>query len=101
MSAHPDRRRGAAYRRAHAACISVTIESLRIGPRQLIPAVDATARRSEAGVNEHRRWRMLPTLAVAGFLLLQSAAALAGGVIVTIIDGRKVKADITLPDPDG
>lgn len=58
-------------------------------------------RRSEAGVNEHRRWRMLPILAVAGFLLLQSAAALAGGVVVTIIDGRKVKADITLPDPDG
>ena len=33
--------------------------------------------------------------------LLYSAAALAGGVVVTIIDGRKAKADITLPNPGG
>ena len=52
-------------------------------------------------MNAHRRWRMFPTLAVAGFLLLQSSAVLAGGVVVTIIDGRKAKADITLPNPGG
>jgi len=40
-------------------------------------------------------------IAVAGILLLQSAAACAGGVVVTIIDGRKAKADITLPNPNG
>jgi hypothetical protein len=44
---------------------------------------------------------MIPTLAVAGLLLLQSAAAMAGGVVVTIVDGRKAKADITLPNPGG
>jgi hypothetical protein len=44
---------------------------------------------------------MIPTFAVAGLLLLQSAAAMAGGVVVTIIDGRKAKADITLPNPGG
>ncbi len=66
-----------------------------------IPEADARARRSEAGVNEHKRWRMLPTLAVAGFLLLLSAAAHAGSVVVTIIDGTKARADITLPNPGG
>jgi hypothetical protein len=40
-------------------------------------------------------------LAAAGFLLLQSACAFAGGVVVTIIDGNKAKADITLPNPNG
>lgn len=40
-------------------------------------------------------------IAVAGFFLLQSAIACAGGVIVTIVDGRKAKADITLPNPGG
>jgi uncharacterized protein DUF6689 len=52
-------------------------------------------------VNDRRRWRMFPTLAVAGFLLLQVSSALAGGVVVTIIDGRKAKAEITLPNPGG
>lgn len=52
-------------------------------------------------MDEHKRWPMIPTLAVAGLLLLQSAGAIAGGVVVTIIDGRKAKADITLPNPDG
>jgi len=40
-------------------------------------------------------------IAAAAFLLLQSAAACAGGVVVEIIDGRKAKADITLPNPNG
>ncbi|HKE48353.1 MAG TPA: DUF6689 family protein [Rhodanobacteraceae bacterium] len=44
---------------------------------------------------------MLPTLAIAGWLLLECGSALAGGVVVTIIDGRKAKADITLPNPGG
>lgn len=48
-----------------------------------------------------KRWPKLAVIAVAGFLLLQSAAAFAGGVVVTIIDGRKAKADITLPNPGG
>jgi hypothetical protein len=48
-----------------------------------------------------KRWPRLPVIAVAGFLLLQSAAACAGGVVVEIIDGRKAKADITLPNPNG
>jgi uncharacterized protein DUF6689 len=52
-------------------------------------------------VDNHRRGRVLSTLAVAGLLLLESGAALAGGVVVTIIDGRKAKADITLPNPGG
>jgi len=52
-------------------------------------------------VDEHKRWRMIPTLTVAGLLLLQSAGAIAGGVVVTIVDGRKAKADITLPNPGG
>jgi len=47
------------------------------------------------------RWRMIPTLAVAGLLSLFSAAAVAGSVVVTIIDGRKAHADITLPNPGG
>ena len=44
---------------------------------------------------------MVPVLAVAGCLLFLSSAALAGGVVVTIIDGNKAKADITLPNPGG
>lgn len=48
-----------------------------------------------------KRWPKLPVIAVAGILLLQSAAACAGGVVVTIIDGRKAKADVTLPNPNG
>lgn len=44
---------------------------------------------------------MLTALAVAGFLQLASSAALAGGVVVTIEDGRKAKAEITLPNPGG
>jgi len=52
-------------------------------------------------VNVQKRWPKLPVIAVAGLLLLQSAAACAGGVVVTIVDGRKAKADITLPNPNG
>jgi uncharacterized protein DUF6689 len=53
-------------------------------------------------VNVQKRWPRLPVIAVAGLLLLQSAAACAGGsVVVEIIDGRKAKADITLPNPNG
>ena len=44
---------------------------------------------------------MLPTLAVAGWLLLAAGSAFAGGVVVEIVDGRKAKADITLPNPGG
>ncbi|MGH8172245.1 MAG: DUF6689 family protein [Rhodanobacteraceae bacterium] len=47
-----------------------------------------------------RTRRAIPVLALLA-LLLQSTAALAGGVVVTIIDGRKAKADITLPNPGG
>lgn len=43
---------------------------------------------------------MIPILVVAG-VLLQSAAATAGSVVVTIIDGRTAVADITLPNPGG
>lgn len=46
------------------------------------------------------RWLIVTTLAVLG-LLLHSAAAVAGGVVVTIIDGRKANAEITLPNPGG
>jgi len=46
------------------------------------------------------RWLIVATLAVPG-LLLHSATAVAGGVDVEIIDGRKAKADITLPNPGG
>jgi len=46
------------------------------------------------------RWLIVTTLAVWG-PLLHSAAAAAGGVDVEIIDGRKAKADITLPNPGG
>jgi hypothetical protein len=44
---------------------------------------------------------MLRNLAVAAALLLASESALAGSVVVTIIDGRKARADITLPNPGG
>ena len=47
------------------------------------------------------RRRTIPTFAVLALLLLHSAVAVAGGVDVTIIDGRKAKADITLPNPGG
>lgn len=47
------------------------------------------------------RRRTIPTFAVLALLLLYSAVAAAGGVVVTIIDGRKAKADITLPNPGG
>jgi hypothetical protein len=52
-------------------------------------------------VNVQKRWPKLPVIAVAGFFLLQSAIACAGGVVVTIVDGRKAKAEITLPNPNG
>jgi len=44
---------------------------------------------------------MLSALAIAAALTLASGAALAGSVVVTIIDGRKAKAEITLPNPGG
>lgn len=51
-------------------------------------------------MNGRKRWRAIPTFAVAA-LLLHTAAASAGSVIVTIIDGDKARADITLPNPGG
>jgi len=47
------------------------------------------------------RGRMMATWVLLAMSLLYSAAAGAGGVVVTIIDGRKAKADITLPNPGG
>jgi hypothetical protein len=47
------------------------------------------------------RWPKLPVIAAAALFVLQPAIACAGGVVVTIIDGRKAKADITLPNPNG
>lgn len=47
-----------------------------------------------------KRWQAIPTFAVA-VLLLYAAAASAGSVVVTIIDGDKAVADITLPNPGG
>ena len=47
------------------------------------------------------RSRTLPMIAVAAFVLLAPWVARAGGVDVTIIDGRKAKADVTLPNPLG
>ena len=44
---------------------------------------------------------MIAAFALLAASLLYSAAATAGGVIVTIIDGYKAKADITLPNPGG
>ncbi|HVT33564.1 MAG TPA: DUF6689 family protein [Rhodanobacteraceae bacterium] len=45
---------------------------------------------------------MLPLLAIAGALMLGSTRARAGdSVVVTIVDGRKAKADITLAKPGG
>ena len=55
-------------------------------------------------MNETKRWRTskaLAGIALAAALLLESATASAGGVVVEIIDGRKAKADITLPKPGG
>jgi hypothetical protein len=52
-------------------------------------------------VSGSRHWRNFTTLAVAGCLLLQTSLAIAGGVVVTIQNGRKAKADITLPNPGG
>jgi hypothetical protein len=52
-------------------------------------------------VNVQKRWPKLPVIAAAGFFLLLPAIACAGGVVVTIVDGRKAKADITLPNPNG
>jgi hypothetical protein len=48
-----------------------------------------------------KRWPKLPVIAAAGLFLLLPAIACAGGVVVTIVDGRKAKADITLPNPNG
>ncbi len=44
---------------------------------------------------------MIPTFAVAGLLLLASATASAGSVVVTIINGNTARADITLSDANG
>jgi len=51
-------------------------------------------------VDGRKRWQAIPTFAVAA-LLLHAAAASAGSVVVTIIDGDKARADITLPNPGG
>ena len=52
-------------------------------------------------MNGSRQWRNFTTFAVAGLLLLQTSLVIAGGVVVTIENGRKAKADITLPNPAG
>lgn len=54
-------------------------------------------------MNDRKRWRLLPTLAVAAWLSLQSGAAAAGGVIVdvTIVGGDTAVAEITVPNPNG
>lgn len=51
-------------------------------------------------MNSRKRWQAIPIFAVA-VLLLHAAAASAGSVVVTIIDGDKAHADITLPNPGG
>jgi len=51
-------------------------------------------------VDGRKRGRAIPIFAVAA-LLLHTAAASAGSVVVTIIDGDKARADITLPNPGG
>jgi hypothetical protein len=51
-------------------------------------------------VNGRKQWRTIPTLAVA-ILLLHAAAASAGSVVVTIINGNTARADITLSDANG
>jgi len=52
-------------------------------------------------VNDPKRRRKIPTLAVAGLFLLGPAAAIAGSVVVTIIGGDTARADITLSDVNG
>jgi len=48
------------------------------------------------------RRRIVQIVAMLGLFALGSVDAIAGGgVVVTIIDGRKAKADITLPNPSG
>jgi hypothetical protein len=47
------------------------------------------------------RGRTIAAGALLAVALLYSAAAAAGGVVLTLIDGRKAKADITLPNPAG
>lgn len=53
-------------------------------------------------MNESLRVRMIALLAGASMLIAYASAAIAGdSVVVTIIDGRKAKADITLVNPNG
>jgi hypothetical protein len=68
----------------------------------------AEKRQSGAGapergwVNDFRRWRPMALLLSALMLTAYASAAAAGdSVVVTIVDGRKAKADITLVNPNG
>lgn len=63
--------------------------------------MEARQRVKRGRVNVRRRWRMIPTRAVAALLLLYAAAASAGSVVVTIINGDTAQAEITLPNPGG
>jgi hypothetical protein len=61
------------------------------------------ARAPERGrVNELRCWRMIALLCGATMLTAYASTAMAGdSVVVTIVDGRKAKADIELVNPNG
>jgi hypothetical protein len=86
------------YRRARARALVWPSNEGPCGPerRAQLP------RRREAGVTGNQRAGVLTTFAIAALLLLSSTRASAGGsVVVTITDGRKAKADITLPNPNG
>jgi uncharacterized protein DUF6689 len=53
-------------------------------------------------VNDFRRWRLIALLGSASMLIAYASAAIAGdSVVVTIVDGRTAKADITLVNPNG
>jgi uncharacterized protein DUF6689 len=53
-------------------------------------------------VNDFRRWRLIALLGSASMLIAYASAAVAGdSVVVTIVDGRTAKADITLVNPNG
>lgn len=53
-------------------------------------------------MNDFGRWRLIALLTGAWMLTAFASAAVAGdSVVVTIVDGRKAKADITLVNPGG
>lgn len=63
--------------------------------------IKGRTRPSEDGVKQTSGQRWITAFAIAGVLLLHGAAAQAGSVVVTIVDGRTAVADITLQDPNG